>query len=136
MKITSRASTALFVAALIATALLAAGLAGCAPKAKPSLVGTWRAADTADKTGSLSDLTLQADGQFYYGGKNALGGPVRFGGRYQVGEHSGAGWIRLDFDAYPGRPTLWFYKIEGTQLTVSTVQGNLTNGSGLVFTRQ
>jgi hypothetical protein len=136
MKTTTRARTVLLAGALLVVALLGAALAGCGSKAKPSVVGTWRAADTADKSGTLSDLTLQADGQFYYGGKNALGGPVRFGGRYRVGADKGADWIRLDYDAYPGRPTLWFYKIEGTQLTVSTVQGNLANGSGLVFTRQ
>jgi hypothetical protein len=136
MKITFRARTVLLVGALLLVALMGVAAAGCGPKAKPSIVGSWRAADTADKSGTLSDLTLQPDGQFYYGGKNALGGSVRFGGRYRVGEEKGADWIRLDYDAYPGRPTVWFYKIEGTQLTVSTAQVNLTNGSGMVFTRQ
>jgi hypothetical protein len=136
MKITSLARTVLLVGTLLIVALLGATFAGCGPKAKPSIIGSWRAADTAGKSGTLSDLTLQPDGQFYYGGKNALGGSVRFGGRYRVGEDNGADWIRLDYDAYPGRPTLWFYKIEGTQLTVSTARGNLSNGSGLVFTRQ
>jgi zinc/manganese transport system permease protein len=125
---------ALALGALVALAMLP--LAGCAPKARPSLVGEWRVADTYGKAGSLSDLTLQADGHFYYGGKNALGGPVRFGGRYQMGEQNGVGWIRLDYDAYPGRPTVWFYRLDGTRLSVSSVQGNLTNGSALVFTRR
>jgi hypothetical protein len=136
MKITHRAYKTLLIGALVIAAVLAAALSGCALKPKPSVVGTWRAADTAGKVGSLSDLTLRPDGQFYYAGKNALGGTVRFGGRYRVGVSNGADWIRLDYDAYPGKPTVWFYRIEGTQLTVSTVQGNLSNGAGLVFTRQ
>lgn len=111
-------------------------LAACAPKERPSLVGEWRAADTYGKPGSLSDLTLQADGHFYYAGKNALGGPVRFGGRYQAGTQQGADWIRLDFDAYPGRPSIWYYRLEADRLMVSSAQGNLDNGSALVFTKK
>lgn len=131
--VVARAGIAVLALSLLVGVL---ALAGCSAKAKPSVVGTWRAADTAGKPGSLSDLTLQADGAFFYAGKNALGGPVRFGGRYTVGEQNGAPWIQLLYDAYPDRPTLWYYKIEGSQMTVSTVLGNLTNGSGLVFTRQ
>lgn len=128
------ATTLLAIGALLALAVLP--LVGCAPKARPSLVGEWRAADTYGKVGSLSDLTLQADGHFYYAGKNALGGTVRFGGRYQMGEEKGVGWIRLDYDAYPGRPTVWFYRLDGNQLSVSSAQGNLTNGSAMVFTKR
>lgn len=123
-------------AAFLAGTLLLFALAGCSAKAKPSVVGTWRAADTAGKRGSLSDLTLQSDGHFYYGGKNALGVSVRFGGTYRLGQQNGAPWIGLVYDDFPSRQTVWFYKVDDTQLTVSTVQGNLTNGSALVFTRQ
>jgi hypothetical protein len=141
--------------ALVALVLVAAAimvLAGCgagakptaatqpsaAPTANPSqvLLGEWRAADTAGKSASLSDLTLSADGRFRYAGKNALGGPVAFGGTYQVGMVDGAQQIRLVYDDFPANPTLWFYKLEGSHLTVSTVQGNLTNGMALVFTRR
>ena len=126
----SRAATAALMALLVLT------LAACSAKAKPSVVGTWHAADTAGKSGSLSDLTLSANGHFFYAGKNALGGPVRFGGTYRLGEQNGAPWIGLVYDDYPGRPTVWFYKLDETHLSVSTVQGNLTNGSALTFTRQ
>jgi zinc/manganese transport system permease protein len=129
------ASAALMVLVVLG-ALVVLPVAGCAPKAKQSVVGEWRAADTYGKAGSLSDLSLLADGHFYYGGKNALGGPVRFGGRYQTGEQDGAAWIRLDFDAYPNRPTVWFYRVDGDKLTVSSARGNLTNGSALVFTKR
>jgi hypothetical protein len=130
---TRRASAVLLIAVAVGAAL---ALGGCSAAAKPSLVGSWHAADTAGKAGSLSDLTLQADGHFFYAGRNALGGPVRFGGTYRTGVQNGAPWIGLAYDDFPGKPTIWFYKLEGTKLTVSTVQGNLTNGSALVFARQ
>jgi hypothetical protein len=127
-----------FAPALLALAILALALSvgGCSAKAKPGVVGTWRSADTVGKAGSLSDLTLNADGTFFYAGKNALGGSVRFGGRYRVGEQDGAPWMQLAYDDYPDRNVVWFYKIEGSQLSASTMRGNLTNGSAMVFTRQ
>jgi hypothetical protein len=107
-----------------------------APASAQALLGEWRAADTAEKSGTLSDLTLTADGRFRYAGKNALGGPAAFGGSYQTGVQNGAPWIRLVYDDFPTNPTVWFYELDGAQLSVSAMQGNLTNGSALVFTRR
>jgi hypothetical protein len=125
--------------ALCALALIASivvSLAACAPAEKPTLLGSWHAADTAGKSASLSDLTLTPDARFRYAGKNALGGPVAFTGSYRTGEDKGTPWIALIYDDYPDKPAVWFYSLEANQLTVSAQRGNLTNGSALVFTRQ
>jgi hypothetical protein len=121
---------------VVALLVFAVALLGCSAGAKPGLVGEWRSPDTAGKSASLSDLTLFADGRFRYAGENALGGPVAFGGSYQTGVDAGTPWIRLVYDDFPDRPTVWFYKLEEKQLLVSAVRGNLTNGSALTFARR
>jgi hypothetical protein len=123
------------LAALALVALVALTLAGC-KQSPPNVLGTWHNADTAGKPASLSDLTLTPDGRFRYGGKNALGGNVAFGGNYQTAVVNGSAVMRLIYDDFPNQPTIWFYRVDGNQLTVSSVQGNLTNGSALVFTRR
>jgi hypothetical protein len=129
-------------AVVVTLALASALLTGCAlaPKSGSArgatLVGNWRAADTAGQPASLSDLTLSANGQFRYGGKNALGGPVAFTGTYKTGVVEGTPWVALYYADYPDAPKLWFYRLEGDKLTVSAVRGNLTNGSALVLERQ
>lgn len=126
----ARAATAIALAGVLALAL---ALAGCAPK--PSLVGTWEAPITSGKPGQLSTLMLNADGTFRYGGKNALGGPVAFGGTYKLGSADGAPTVTLDYADYPGRPITWFYSLTSDKLAVSTVRADLTNGTALTFER-
>ena len=121
---------------LLALAALVLFAVACTPAAKPSLVGTWVSKDSSGKSANLSDLTLKADGTFEYAGKNALGGPVKFAGTYQTGTTTEGPWLRLTYSDFPDRSTLWFYRLEPTQLTVSAVAGDLANGSALVFTRR
>jgi hypothetical protein len=131
--------TSKVAAALLVLALSVGALAGCVAPAteKPvSLVGEWTSPDTAGKVASLSDLTLRADGTFRYAGKSAIGGPVAFGGTYQLGDDVGSPCIRLVYADFPDRPTVWYYRLDGKQLLVSTVKGNLTNGSALTFMRK
>ena len=111
-------------------------LCACTPSKPASIVGAWSAPDTAGKNASLSELALSADGTFRYGGKNALGGPVAFTGTYQTGTDSGTPWLKLVYADFPDRPTVWFYRIEGDRLSVSSVRGNLDNGSALTFVRK
>ena len=146
----ARAATAAIVALLVVALATALGLGGCtapgqavssgsataAPSGRAALVGEWRAAGTAGKPGTLSDLSLLPSGHFRYTGKNALGGKVTFGGSYEVGTVNGSPQIRLVYDDFPDTPTRWFYMLDGTRLSVSSVQGNLSNGSALVFTRR
>ena len=124
-------------ALLVVLAAIAVMAVACtSPAPKPSLEGSWVVQDTAGKPGTLSDLTLAADGTFTYAGLNALGSPVRFAGSYQKGTSGAAPWIRLTYADFPDRPTRWFYRLEPQRLTVSTAVGNLRNGSALVFTRR
>ena len=82
-----------------------------------------------------SDLTFSPAGHFRYSGLNALGRPVAFLGTYATGVDHGTGWIALYYDDYTGGPKAWFYMLDGQQLKVSAIRGNLTNGTAMVFTR-
>ena len=126
---------ALVMVALLATGLLA-GVAGCSAGAKRGLVGNWVADANANKPGKLFDLTIAADGTFFYSGKNALGGGVRFGGKYALGSSGSGPWIKLVYNDFPDRPITWFYKLSGNKLAVSTAPGDLKSGTAMVLTRQ
>ena len=74
--------------------LLCAALAvtGCAhrrapgPDATQSIVGLWKIEAAKGRPASLSEIGFGADGSFRHSGNNALGLPVNFGGRYEVGD--------------------------------------------------
>jgi hypothetical protein len=123
------------VLALALAALLALAVCGC-KATPPSVLGSWRVAETAGKPASLSDLTLTSDGRFRYAGRNALGGVVAFGGTYQTAMVDGSAVMRLIYDDNPTQPTIWYYRVDGNQLIVSSVHSDLTNGTALVFTRR
>lgn len=132
--LSARIALAAFVcAALFALALLS----GCSAEDPASkLVGEWSAPATADKPANLSDLTLKADKTFVHVGKNALGGKVTFMGVYETGTSKEGPWVRLVYHDFPDRQVAWFYKIEGDKLYVSSLVGNLSNGTALEFTRK
>jgi hypothetical protein len=126
------------IVAMVIAALLLTGLLGCSAKrpAPPSVVGSWQIAESAGDAGKLFDLTLAQDGTFIYAGKNALGAPVRFLGTYTMGSSTDGQWMRLVYHDRPSDPTVWFYRVDDKQLTVSTQPGNLDNGTALVFNRK
>jgi hypothetical protein len=124
------------IAVLLLASLFGALSAGCSADAKQQLIGHWVAGATSGKAGTLSDLTLASDGTFLYEGKNALGGTVRFAGTYALGNASEGPWIELVYHDFPDKPITWFYKVDGTKLSVSTQAGNLKNGSAMEFTKQ
>ena len=126
---------------LVGLVLLGAALVGCgpakqAPAGQANLVGEWTSPDTAGKNASLSDITFYPDGRFRYAGRSAIGGLVAFGGTYQQGQDAGTPTVKLVFADFPDRPTSWYYQLDGNTLKVSTVRGNLTNGSALTFKRK
>ncbi len=127
-------SMAIAMTAALAFVLLA-GTAGCSG-AKQKLVGSWVAATNAGKPGSLSDLTIAGDNTFLYAGKNAFGSSVRFGGKYTLGSSKAGPWIRMVYDDFPDRPIVWFYKVNGRWLEVSTVAADLKNGTAMALSRQ
>jgi hypothetical protein len=131
---------------LLAIALAVVVLSGCSAK-KPAasaqtnidpakLVGTWTITETQNQPASLSDLTLRADGTFRYAGRNALGGPVAFGGRYKLGIYQNAPWIELFYDDYPDRATVWYFRMSDNELQVSPKAAELGRETALRFVRK
>ena len=109
-------------------------LGACGPK--PTLAGTWEAQAASGKPASLSTLTLRPDGTFRYAGKNALGGPVAFGGTYRVGRTPSGPTLTLVYADFPNNPVTWYYALSQDELRVSTLLGDLKNGTALTFQRQ
>ena len=122
------------MAALLAGVVCVLAMSGCGPK--PTLVGRWEAQATSGKRASLSTLTLESDGTFRYAGKNALGGPVAFGGTYKLARTPSGPTLTLVYADFPNTPVTWYYALSRDELRVSTVLGDLKNGTALTFQRQ
>jgi hypothetical protein len=123
--------------------LLCAALAvtGCASRRSqgsdvtPSIVGLWKIEAAKGRPASLSEIGFGADGAFRHSGNNALGLPVNFGGRYEVGGSAKDSVIRLTYDDFPDRPTTWFFRLEADTLTVAPSAADLATEDAIVFTR-
>jgi hypothetical protein len=83
----------------------------------------------------LSDIGFGQDGSFRHSGSNALGRPVNFGGRYQVGTSAVNSVIRLVYDDFPDKPTVWFFRLNGDTLTVAPSVADLDSETAIVFKR-
>ncbi len=127
----------------MASLLLCAALAvtGCTsrrapgPDATQSIVGLWKIEAAKGRPASLSEIGFGADGSFRHSGNNALGLPVNFGGRYEIGGSAKESVIRLTYDDFPDKPTTWFFRLAGDTLTVAPSAADLGTEAAIVFTR-
>jgi hypothetical protein len=117
-------------------------LAGCTTRAKTepvssqSVVGLWVNAAVKGQPASLSELGLSEDGSFRHSGSNALGLPVTFGGRYEVGNSGEGSVVRLTYDDFPDKPTTWYFRLDGDKLTLAPSVADLDTESAVVLTRE
>jgi hypothetical protein len=128
---------------ILCVALLCAALSvtGCASRRSPgpdvtqSIVGLWKIEAAKGRPARLSEIGFGADGAFRHSGNNALGLPVNFGGRYEVGGSARDSVIRLTYDDFPDKPTTWFFRLEGDTLTVAPSAADLGTEAAIVFRR-
>jgi hypothetical protein len=128
---------------LLGVGLLCVALAftGCASRRSPgrdatqSIVRLWRTEAANGRAAGLSEIGFGADGAFTHSGNNALGLPVNFGGRYEVGRSAKDSVIRLTYDDFPDKPTTWFFRLDGDTLTVAPSAADLGTEVAIVFRR-
>ena len=143
MIMSASAPRAAFLAALLCAALLCTALAasGCGSPAQQaaaptqSVVGLWTNAATKGQPASLSEIVFAADGSFRHSGNNALGLPVNFSGRYQVGSSAQGTAVRLVYDDFPDKPTEWFFRLDGDTLTLAPRAADFETEAAIVFRR-
>jgi hypothetical protein len=117
-------------------------LCGCSSKKKSepvsaqSVVGLWVNAAAKGQPASLSELGFSEDGSFRHSGSNALGLPVTFGGRYEVGTSGEGSVVRLTYDDFPGKPTTWYFELDGNTLTLAPSVADLRTETAVVLTRE
>ena len=116
-------------------------VAGCGPRepraaaSTQSVVGLWTNAAAKGRPASLSEIGFAEDGAFRHSGNNALGLPVNFGGRYQVGNMGEGSIIRLTYDDFPDNPTVWYFRLDEDTLSVAPLAADLGTEAAIVFRR-
>jgi hypothetical protein len=123
---------------LLLAALIAVGCGPRQPQAPVStgsIVGLWTNAAAKGQAASLSEIGFGEDGSFRHSGDNALGFPVNFGGSYQLGSSAQDSVIRLTYDDFPDKPTVWFFRLKGDTLTVAPLAEDLETERAIVFRR-
>lgn len=129
-----RVGIVLGLAALCATL----ALMGCAEEPqppKPTLIGRWTSVQATGTTALLDEIVFEADGTFRHSGRNALGLPVAFTGAYTLGTDEQGAYIRLTYNDYPDKPTVWYYRLGMSTLSVSTDARDLQAGRAQRYRR-